>query len=106
MFKGLISLFTSGIIFTPFVLAGVVFGSWCYLNLEPEDIRSIFLKNNFYVAIVSSSIIYVVLFSKVYKRGGSCLDWAAMIWKMVANVIKFLASSILVMSFISLISIF
>ena len=106
MFKGIISLFTSGIIFTPFVLAGIILGAWSYFNLAPEAIRDLFFKNEFYVAVVSSSLAYVLLFSRVYTRGGNALDWNAMLIKMIANVIKFLASFVLVMSFISLMSIF
>lgn len=106
MFKGLISLFASGVIFSPFVLLGVVSGGWCYFNLAPEGIRDLFFKNEFYVAIVSASIVYVLLFARVYERGGNSLDWVAMLLKMVSNVIKFIASFLLVMSFISLISIF
>ena len=106
MFKGIISLFTSGLIFTPFVLSGIVIGSWCYFNLRPEDIQGLLLKNEFYAAIVGASVIYVLLFARVYLRGGDALDWTAMLWKMVANVLKFLASFLLVMSFISLMSIF
>ena len=66
MFKGLISLFTSGIIFTPFVLAGIISGAWCYFNLEPDAIKDLFFNNDFYVAIVSAAIVYVVFFAKVY----------------------------------------
>ena len=44
MLKGIFSLFTSGLIFNPFVLMGVVGGSWCYFTMEPNEIRSLFLK--------------------------------------------------------------
>ena len=97
MFKGIISLFTSGLIFTPFVLGGIIFGAWCYFNLAPENIQNLFLRNEFYAAIVGASVVYVLLFARVYLRGGNALDWMAMLWKMVANILKFLASFLLVM---------
>ena len=106
MFKGLISLFTSGAIFSPFVLVGITLGSWCYFNMTPEEIRNLLFKNEFYVAVVSVAIIYVLLFVRIYERGGNSLDWGAMLIKMIANVFKFIASFLLVMSFISLMSVF
>ena len=106
MFKGIISLFSSGAIFNPFVLLGIACGSWCYFNMEPEDIRNLFFKNEFYAIVVASAILYVVLFSKIYKTGGRYLDWSAMIMRMVANIVKFFISFVLIMSFISMMSIF
>ncbi len=106
MFKGLAALFRTGFIFKPFVLLGIFCGSWCYLNMEPSEIRYLFLMNYFYAAVVFSSIVFVLLFSRVYDDSGNSLDWPAMFWKIVGNIAKFFISFVLVMSFISMISIF
>ena len=106
MFKGIISLFTSGLIFNPFVLSGIVLGAWCYTSMSPEEIREIFFKDEYYALVVVASIVYVLSFSRVYNRGGYSLDWGAMIMKMLANVVRFIISFALVMSFISMITIF
>ena len=51
MIKGLIALFTSGIIFNPMVLLGVISGSYTIINLKPEEIRLLMINANFYVAV-------------------------------------------------------
>ena len=106
MLKGIISLFTSGIIFSPFVLFGIIAGSWCYLNMEPNEIRSLFLAKEFYIVVIVFAVVFVYVFSKRYDNTRRYLDWSAMFWIVVANVGKFFISFILVMSFISMISIF
>ena len=63
-------------------------------------------QNEFYAVIVTSAIFYVICFARVYKVGGRYLDWPAMFMRMIVSVIKFLISFILIMSFISMISIF
>ena len=106
MFKGIISLFTSGVIFSPFVLLGIISGSWCYFNMQPEEIRSLLLKKEIYVIVALASWVFVCLFAKVYDNGGKYIDWSAMFWRIIANIIKFFLSFVLVMSFITMISIF
>ena len=106
MFKGVISLFASGAIFNPFVLFGIIAGSYCYFNMKPEEIKDLLLRKEFYAVVVFASAAYVYLFAKVYDQGGTFLDWSAMFWRMIAGIAKFLISFVLVMSFITMISIF
>lgn len=106
MFKGIVSLFTSGLIFNPFVLSGIIIGSWCYFSMDVSAIRSLFLMKEFYVAVVGIATIFVFIFSKVYVNNGRNLDWFAMLGKIVVNVLKFFVSFVLIMSFISMITIF
>ena len=106
MFKGIVSLFTTGIIFSPFVLLGIITGSVCYFNMEPIEIRNLFLRKEFYIAVVFLASVFVFLFSKRYSYGGRHLDWSAMFLSVIGNVVKFYISFILVMSFISMFSIF
>ena len=77
MFKGIVSLFTSGVIFSPFVLLGIISGSWCYFNMQPEKIRSLLLKKEIYVIVALASSVFVCLFAKVYDNGGKYIDWSA-----------------------------
>ena len=106
MFKGIASLFRTGLIFSPFVLFGVMCGSWCYFNMEPLEIRNLFLTKHFYAAIVFTAVVFVFIFSRVYDDRGIHLDLSAMFWKVIGNIAKFLISFVLVMSFISMFSIF
>lgn len=106
MFKGIISLFVSGAVFSPFVLLGIVVGSLCYFNMEPLEIRNLFFKKEFYALIIITAVMFVFVFSKVYDYSGRHLDLSAMFIKVIANVVKFFISFVLIMSFISMISIF
>ena len=106
MFKGVISLFTSGLIFSPFVLLGIIAGSWCYFNMQPNEIRNLFLTKEFYAVVFVLAMLFVFIFSKVYDDKGLHLDLSTMFLRVVANVVKFFISFVLVMSFISMISIF
>ena len=106
MFKGIVSLFASGIIFSPFVLFGIITGSWCYFNMEPNEIRNLLLAKEFFALVVVVAVVFVFVFSKRYDNTRRYLDWSAMFWIVVANVFKFFISFILVMSFISMLSIF
>ena len=106
MIKGLISLFTSGVIFNPMVLFGVISGAYCILQLEPEQIRLLFLDSRLYGVVVAVSVIYTVFFSKVYDEGGDNVDWGATFVRMIWNTVRYFAAFILSMSFIMMISIF
>ena len=66
MIKGLISLFTSGIIFNPLVLLGIISGFWCITNKEPSEIRELFNQNWLYVIVGVVAIAYTFIFIKIY----------------------------------------
>ena len=66
MIKGLISLFTSGIIFNPLVLLGIISGFWCITNKEPSEIRELFNQNWLYVIVGVVAIAYTFIFAKIY----------------------------------------
>ena len=106
MFKGIVSLFTSGLIFNPFVLVGIIMGAWCYTSMSPDELKEIFFKDEYYALLVVASAVYVLSFSRIYTQGGYSLDWGAMGIKMLVNVFKFIVSFVLVMPFISMITIF
>ena len=106
MIKGLIALFTSGVIFSPMVLLGIISGAYCVVRLSPEQIRSLFIDARFYIAVVALSFIYTAFFSRVYDDGGESVDWMATFIKMIQNTIRYFLAFILSMSFIMMISIF
>ena len=106
MFKGLISLFTSGAIFNPLVMLGIVSGGWCYFNMSPDDIRTLFLRSEFYAVVAIVSTAFVFCFKKRFKDNGNHLDLGTMFLSIVAGIFKFFLSFILVVSFISMLSVF
>ena len=106
MIKGLIALFTSGIIFSPMVLLGIVSGSYCIVRLSPEQIRSLFLDARFYAVVVGVSVINTVVFDKVYQDSGEDVDWLSTFMKMIWNTVRYFIAFVLSLSFVMMISIF
>lgn len=106
MFKGIVALFTSGIIFNPVVLLGVISGAYAVLHFDPETIRNLLLNPYFYLGIGCFSVFYTFVFSRTYKEGGLDIDFGATAIKSILNVVRYLISFVLAMSFITMISIF
>ncbi len=106
MIKGIIALFTSGAIFNPFVLLGIISGVWALLNLKPEEIRGLFANIHFYTAIALAAVVYTFIFAKIYKEGGEDIDWSATCGRAVWNFAKYFLAFVLSMSFVTMISFF
>ena len=106
MFRGLIALFTSGVIFNPFVLLGIGCGIWTIINMSPADIRTLFLDYRLYVVVAVVTVLYTFLFAKIYKQGGRYVDWNSTMWLAVWNFVRYFISFVLAMSFVTMISIF
>ncbi len=104
MFKGLAALFTSGIIFNPMVLMGVILGFYCSFTLEAEQIYQLFGNYHFYFVILAISIIYHFSFKKVYKGDYEGLDYSAMVWQIIGDVFKFVFATVLSICFLLMIS--
>ena len=104
MFRGLISLFTSGAIFSPLVLLGIISGIYSITHFVPEQIRALAMNWHTYALIVFISFVYVFGFKKIYQEGGVRLDMGAMILAILANTAKFILAFFLSMSFMLLIS--
>ena len=102
MIKGLISLFTSGAIFSPMILLGSVGGFFSVFRLTPQQIRTILTDYHNYVIFAGVALCYVFCFRKIYKDGGESLDYVAMILKTIAEIIKCLMAYVLSMSFVIL----
>ena len=99
-------MFTSGIIFSPMVLLGIISGICCIIQMEPEKIRLLFLDARFYTGVVVVSAIYAIVFAKVYREGGNEVDWTATFMKAVWGIVRYLVAFVLSMSFVMMISIF
>ena len=106
MIKGLIALFTSGIIFSPMVLLGVIAGACAILMLSSEALRGLFSDYHFYALAAFLSAVWTFGFSKIYQEGGVDVDWQATSWRAVWNFVRFLISFVLAMCFVVLISLF
>ena len=106
MIKGLIALFTSGVIFNPLVLLGVISGIYSIIHFEPEQIRSLLTDVRFYLGVSAISALYTVAFAKVYDEGGLQVDWASTFGKTIWNIVRYFIAFVLSMSFVMMINIF
>ena len=106
MFKGLRALFTSGLIFNPMVLLGVISGIVSYVKFEAEKIVLLFSQPSFYGVVLLASLLYTCFFARVYKEGSVSVDWVSTTWNVAANSLKYLAAFVLAMFFIGMIDIF
>jgi len=106
MLRGLKALFMSGLFWDPMVLLGIVIGSLLYFNFEYEQIEAVYFDFRFYALAAVIGVLYNFSFRPVYKRGGRGIDYQYTTVNAVLAFIRLVLSSVLVMSFISLVTIF
>ncbi|MBE6444645.1 MAG: hypothetical protein E7019_01105 [Alphaproteobacteria bacterium] len=103
MIKGIISLFTSGTIFNPMILLGIICGIISINKFEPEQIKSVFYSPNIYVLVGFASFLYTFIFKREYKENSIDLNYAAMLFTIFGGIIKFFLAYVLSMSFVIMI---
>lgn len=104
MIKGIISLFTTGAIFNPLVLLGIICGIASIIRLSSDEIKALVTNYHFYLLIALVSFGYVFGFKKEYKEGGVDLNYAAMVFTAIWGIVKFILAYFLSMSFVFMIS--
>ncbi len=95
MLNGLKALFTSGIIFRPMVLSGVIIGFLLSSFLDWEEAFPLFGDLNFYLMAIAVSGLYTLFFNQIYKGRGRELDYGAMGGAWVGNLFQLGFSGIL-----------
>ncbi|MBQ8677476.1 MAG: hypothetical protein IJ529_05985 [Alphaproteobacteria bacterium] len=101
MIRGILALFTSGIMTNPMVLLGIILGSVLYFSLDGQQIFQVYKMPSFYGFAVVLSCIYVLVFRRIYKENGDT-DWGETLLSVIASFFRFIVASILMISFISL----
>ena len=104
MFKGIIALFTSGLIFHPMVLGGIISAVIVSLNWQSEEIYAILRTSYLYIGIFVLALIYTFVFAKVYKEGGEEVNQFATFIRALGNAVKFTLAFLLSFSFMMLMS--
>lgn len=97
--QGIINLFKSGIILHPMVLLGVIVGISSAKIMGYEDVLRLYANIKFYIGSLLISFVYVFVFKRIYKIGGSALDYSEMGLAIIGNALKFIVSSFLAISF-------
>lgn len=99
MIKGIISLFTSGIILNPMVILGIIFGLILNSNLTLSEVYDVFLNYRIYALGVSFAVIYVIFFKPIYKYKSLELDYKAIALSILKESIRFVFTTALTLSF-------
>lgn len=94
MIKGLIALFSSGIIFRLPVLSGVILGLIMMFTLSDEQILAVFHNPLLYVFGLIISFIYAFVIKRVYHKGGSIVDWRATFYSVFGHFVSYVAAVI------------
>lgn len=94
MIKGLMALFTSGIIFRLPVLVGVVIGVVMMFTLSDEQIMAVFHNPLLYCAGLLISIFYAFVIKRVYHKGGSTVDWRATTYSVFGHFVSYVMAVI------------
>lgn len=100
MIRGIVALFSSGILTNPLVLLGILFGSLFYAFLSANDIYQIYKTPAFYGLALILACGYIIGFRRVYKENGDT-DWGETTLAVIGGIFKFVIASILMISFIS-----
>lgn len=98
--KGLITLVTSGAVFAPQVLFGVILGIIFGINLKIEQIIQIFSYFEYYVTTFCIVGIYVFLFKRVKKNEEGDTEWKETIVRLIGYFLMFLLANLLTVSFV------
>lgn len=101
MIKGIIALFTSGILTNPLVLLGIITGACLYAFFSGAEIFALYKNPLLYVGAFAVSTFYVLRFRRVYQPDGST-DWQETLLAIIGGTFKLVVASLLMISFISL----
>lgn len=92
MFKGVLALFRSGVIFDPFVLSGILMGLITVFSKNKETFEALYKNNSFYLLILLLGFLYNFFFKKVYQDDGETLNYLVMGWNILMSLVKFVIS--------------
>ena len=99
MFKGLTALFSTGLLFHPMVLSGIVAAFIAINQLDNNQIYTILKTSYVYIGIFVWALVYTFSFAKIYKEGGAEVDTFATFLRVIANTIRCVLAFVLTFSF-------
>lgn len=102
MFKGIGALFSSGLIFNPMVLLGIVLGTFFFFGMTTEQVFELYFDFRFYALAFIIALLYNFLFKKVYDDGGLELDLKEMSIHSFGSFLLLIFSSVMMICFINL----
>lgn len=102
MFKGIGALFTTGAIFNPMVLLGIILGTFFFFGLTTEQAFELYFDIRFYALAFIIALLYNFIFKKTYDDDGFDLDYKEMGIHTVGSFLLLIFSSLMMISFINL----
>ena len=75
MFKGLLALFTTGLIFRPMLLLGGLIGIIAYIKLNGDQLKILYTDWHLYALFVLISSLYAYFFQRTYWQNTYQTDW-------------------------------
>jgi hypothetical protein len=103
MIKGIIALFTSGVIYNPMVLLGIIGGFAAMFTLDGKGINTLCHNPDLYFSMLALAGIYVIGFRRVINDDFR-VDWPQTILRLVGNFLKLVISFFCAMMFIGMFS--
>ena len=100
MIRGLLALFSSGLIFAPQVLAGILLGLFFGSKLSIDQIKNIYCNHNFYICVFLFVGIYVFSFKRTYKNSRGDIDWQDNLLRIIGYCAMFFIANIAAISFV------
>lgn len=75
MLKGFLALLSTGIIFKPMLLLGVIIGISAYVGLDGDHLRILYTDWHLYVFFLILASVYAYFFKKTYWGNTYSVDW-------------------------------
>lgn len=104
MIKGILALFSSGIIFRLPVLSGIIIGFYMMFTLSDEEIMAVFHSPHVYMLGLIISAVYAFIFKRIYKKGGGIVDWNATVYSIFGHFLSYIVALVCSCLFILAIS--
>jgi hypothetical protein len=104
MIKGIIALFTSGAMFNPMVILGILGGFAAMGFLDSDQLYALYTNPTLYLCMILVAGAYVVCCRRVYYRGGVDVDWGQTALSVVGHFLRLVVSFIFSMLFVYSIS--
>lgn len=70
MIKGLIAIFTSGILFRPMVLLGVIIGTVSMVTLDNNQLKIMYTTPLLYIGLYAIALIHSLTFGRIFYKTG------------------------------------
>lgn len=95
MIRGIIALFTSGILLKPMVLLGIIGCICLHYTVDEDKIADCFFNQNLYLICLLISLIYTCIFCRVYYTGGRRVNWKSTISGTLHNFLTLILTLVL-----------